>query len=316
MTEQPNTDRIESPTTRDFERPKSVTVTVVSGSVDVIASPHTRQATLEVHELTGPPLATSWTGGALKLEQLKDADGQVWGALKSFLGGAGESHNRPRVRLTLSVPDDTSVSVRTVSADVLSGGSHGPVTVYTVSGDVTLDHPTGRIDVTTVSGDVDCASPSGELKAKTVSGDITVRDAVLRSARVNSVSGRTILDLRHGPALVTANSVSGEVSVRMPADSGYDASVASTSGHVVVDGEPLLEDGKRGGHRYAGDRSVAVKARTVTGDLVVLRRAGDHTGPATGPVIGDTWGAPSDIQDDVPGQDRRGSGGPDAGTGI
>lgn len=297
------TDRIEppidSPVVREFDNPKSVSVTLLGGGVDIVAAPGTTTARLEVRELTGPPLTVTWSDRALKIEQMRDSEGQVWGLLKSLLGGGvGE---RPRARLTLTLPDDTAVSVKTVSADVLSGGSHGNVSVYTVSGGVTLDRPTGAVDVATVSGDVECASPSGELKVKTVSGGVTVQDAVLRTTRLNSVSGRMILDLRHGPTLVTANTVSGELSIRLPAGSGFDATVGSASGHVVVDGEPLIEDGKRGGHRYTGDRSVAIKARTVSGDLVVLRRdagtAGARWAPETGPVIGDP--GRSDIQDDL-----------------
>lgn len=293
--------QITSPTTRNLGTPKSVTLTIISGSVDVVAAPHTRTATLEVREVQGPPLTVATTSAGLRIEQVKNSDGQIWGTISSLLGGAAE---RPRARLLLTIPDDTTVSIRTASADVFAGGTHGALTVYTVSGGVTLDRSTGRVDVTTVSGTIDCGSPSGELKAKTVSGDMTIQDAVLRSARLNTVSGRCILDLRHGPALVTANSVSGAVSVRLPADSGYDATLTSTSGHVVVDGEPLVNEGKRGGHRYTGDRSVAINGRTVSGDLVVLRRPGaGGTNPA-GPVIGEQFGG--DIQDEVrrPEEDR------------
>lgn len=281
---------------REFDRPRSVTVTIVGGSVDVVAAPMTDRAHLEVHELAGPPLTVTSDAGALKIEQVRGEDGQIWSAVKTmFSGGSGIAAT---ARLTVSVPEDTTVSVRTVGADVLVGGSHGPVSVYTVNGAVALDRPTGRVDVTTVGGSVDAASPSGELKVKTVTGGITVQDAVLRSTRLNTVSGRMILDVRHGPSLVTANSVSGELTVRLPAGGGYDATVASTSGHVVVAGEPLVENGTRGGHRYAGDRSVVVKARTVTGDLVVLHRDGSPVPGGPGPVIGEPRRR-SDVQDEL-----------------
>ncbi len=294
MTANKPADQITSPTTRDLGTPKSVTLTIISGGIDVVAAPHTRTATLEVREVQGPPLTVTTTSSGVRIEQVKNGDGQIWGTISSFLGGGGE---RPKARLLLTVPDETSVSVRTASADVLAGGIHGSLTVYTVSGSVTLDRSTGPVDVTTVSGSINSASPSGELKAKTVSGDMTVQDAVLRSARLNTVSGRCILDLRHGPSLVTANSVSGAVSVRLPADCGYDATLASTSGNVVVDGETLVSEGKRGGHRYTGDRSVAIKARAVGGDLAVLRRAAAGGTTPPGPVIGDAFGG--DIQDEI-----------------
>ncbi|GAB47053.1 DUF4097 family beta strand repeat-containing protein [Mobilicoccus pelagius] len=291
---------VSTPAVRDFARPRSVTVTIVGGSVDVIAAPLTEDARLEVPELSGPPLTVTWTDGALKIEQVRGSDGQLWSGLKAMLSGLGSGSGTARARLTLTVPDEAAVSVRTVGADVLVGGTQS-ATVYTATGSVALDRPTGCADVTTASGSVDAASPSGELRVKTVSGDITVQDAVLRSTRLNTVSGRALLDLRHGPSLVTANSVSGEVCVRLPAGSGYDATVASSTGHVVVAGEPLVEDGNRGGHRYGGDRSVVIKARTMTGDLLVLHRdarLGTTPGPG-GPVIGDPTPGTSGIQDDV-----------------
>lgn len=299
---------ISSPTSRDLGRPSKIAVTLIGGSVDVVAAPHTSTAQLEVTELTGAPLTLDDSSGTLRIEQRKDNTAATeamnkygLGMLSGIAGLVGAAVERPVVRLVLTLPDDVAVTVRTVSGDALVGGAHGDVTVQTVSGDVTVDRCTGRVDLTTVSGDVECSSPSGELKVKTVSGDITVQDAVVRSARLNTVSGRSILDLRHGPSLVTSNAVSGEVSVRMPSDAGYDATVSSTSGHVVVDGEPLIEDGKRGGHRYVGDRSIAIKARTVAGDLTVLRRgATSGHAPGTGPVIVESDG-PSDIQDHVRG---------------
>lgn len=320
MAHDPVVDRLDSPTTRQFPAISSITINVVSGSVDVMAAPHQHAVALDLREITGPPLTATLQKGALRLEQVKDGDGQVWGVVKSFLGGDAGS-NRPRARLTLTVPEDTTVTVRAVNADVLVGGVHGAVTARTVSGGVTIERTTGKVDTTTVTGDVECASPAGELSVKTVSGAVTVQDALLRQARLNTVSGRTILDLRHGPTLVTANSVSGEVSVRIPKGSGYDATVTSASGNVVVDGEPLMENGKRGGHRHQGDRGIAIKGRTATGDLVVLRRQDAGAAAPAGPVIGEpTYGPPSDVQDDLPGDRRQNRsdgttfGGGDAGT--
>ncbi|MDO5628473.1 MAG: DUF4097 family beta strand repeat-containing protein [Mobilicoccus sp.] len=290
------TETLEEPTSRLYgDAPTtSLTVTVIGGSVDVVATDDAGPATVDVHEISGPPLTVTWEAGALKVEQLKDSAGQMWGALGSLLSPAN-SPGRPSVRLTVRVPDEAKVSVRSASADVLAGGSHGPVTIYTASGGVTLDHPTGSVDVTTASGSVDCASPAGELTVKTATGAITVQDAVLRTARVNTVSGETVLDLRHGPSIVTANTVSGNVTVRVPQTTGYDVTAATVSGGVIVDGETVMDEGKRGGHRHTGDRSVAVKSRTVSGTLVLLR--GGAAPGSAGPVIGEDLG---DIQDDVP----------------
>lgn len=297
-------DQIDHPTRTEFGGPgdgvRAVSLIVPSGSVDIVAHPDPYTAVLEVHEVSGAPLAVSFEGGTLKVEQYKDSSGQVWGALKGFLGGAfGAQGPGLTGRITLSVPREAKVSLKTVTADALVGGAAGDVSAHSVSGTLTLDHLAGVVDVNAVSGDVEAAGCSGELKAKTVSGRITVQDAVLRSVKLNSVSGAAVVDLRTGPCLITANTVSGDLTVRMPAATGYDATVSSTSGHVVVDGQTLhSEDGKRGGHRYEGDRSVALKARTVSGNVVVLRDGGSPGGGGTaGPVVGQAHPGSEDVQD-------------------
>lgn len=289
----------------------SVSVIVPAGSIDVVTHSDPHWAHLDVHEVAGAPISVTFEGGALKVEQFKDADGQVWGALKGFLGGTfgaafGASAANLLGRITLTVPSSAKVSVKTVTADILVGGVEGGVGVHTVSGTITLDRLAGNADVNTVSGDAEAASCTGELKVKTVAGRVTVQDSALRSCKLNSVSGSAAIDLSTGPSLVTANAVSGDLTIRMPAHTGYDATVASTSGHVVVDGHSLRsDDGKRGGRSHEGDRSVAIKARTVSGNVVVLR-TGDDEPTGAGPVVGEPHPGMQDVQDTPPSpQDSR-----------
>lgn len=280
----------------------SVSVVIPAGSIDVVTHADPHCAHLSVHEVAGAPISVTFEAGVLKVEQFKDADGQVWGALKGFLGGTfgaafGASTANLLGRVTLTVPTSVKVSVKSVTADVLVGGVEAGVGVHTVSGAITLDRLTGNVDVNTVSGDAEAASCTGELKVKTVAGRVTVQDSALRSCKLNSVSGSAAIDLSTGPSLITANAVSGDLTIRMPAHTGYDATVASTSGHVVVDGHNLgSQDGKRGGRSHEGDRSVAIKARTVSGNIVVLR-TGDDEPTGTGPVVAEPHPGMHDVQD-------------------
>lgn len=281
---------------------KAVAVTLVSGRLDIVSHGGQGSARYEVHEVAGRPLAASFAGGTLRLEQHKDPRGQLLETLKGFLGG----NRHVTARITLTVPTGTRVQVNTVSADVLVGGVGGDVTVNTVSGALSLTRLSGRIDAKTVSSNVDAGQLSGELKSKTVSGRLTVDDSTLRSAKIATVSGAVLLDLRGGSSLVTVNGVSSDVTVRIPAGAGYDVSATSTSGHVVVDGQTLSggTSGEKGGHRSEGDRHFAMKARTVSGNIVVLR--GEPT--STGTVFGSDAGyLEGDVQDVRPSQ--RASGG-------
>lgn len=280
----------------------SVSVVVPAGSIDVVTHADPSSARLDVHEVAGAPIAVTFEAGVLKVEQFKDADGQVWGALKGFLGGTfgaafGASAANLLGRVTLTVPTSVKVAVKTVTADVLVGGVAGDVGVHSVSGAVTLDRLTGNVDANTVSGDAEAASCTGELKVRTVAGRITVQDSTLRSCKLNSVSGSAVIDLRTGPSLITANAVSGDLTIRMPAHMGYDATVASTSGHVVVDGQNLRsENGKRGGHSHEGDRCVAIKARTVSGNVVILRD-GEQEPTGHGHIVAEPHPGMHDVQD-------------------
>lgn len=264
---------IDSPTSREVGGPQEpvthVTVTVVGGRVDVVGRPEPGPVHLEVHDVAGPPLTGTLSAGRFRLDGHKDSQGQVFGVLKDLvLGGRA-----PTARITLTVPRGTRVSVTSAGADVLVAGVAADVSVTTVSGLVRLLEVDGRADVKTVSGEIESHSPNGELRAKTVSGDITVGGGNPRAVRISSMSGATVIDLHHSPALITTNSVSGDVTVRLPHGRGYDVTASSSSGHVVVDGQTLSSgpNAEKGGHRSEGDRGIAVKSRTMSGNVVVLR---------------------------------------------
>ena len=248
---------------------RSVALTLVAGRVDVVAQPGTDSARYEVHDVTGLPLVASWDDGQLRLEHHKELQGHLLDVVKGFL-----TSTRPlSATITLTVPAGARVTVNTVNASVFVAGVEGDVSINTVSGATSLSRLAGRVDVKTVSSGIEASGLRGELKSKTVSGRLTVDDSPLRSAKIATVSGAVLLDLSGASCLVTANGVSGDVTVRLPSGSGFDVTGASTSGHVVVDGHTLSggSTGEKGGHRSEGDRTFAIKARTVSGNVVVLR---------------------------------------------
>lgn len=289
--------QIDGPQTQEYGgsgRPvQAVTVVLVSGRLDVVAHPGQHCVRVDVQEVQGRPLQASLIDGTLKLEHHKDAGGgQLLEMIKGFLANSRNAS----VRATLTVPVGTRVSVNTVGADVLVGGVDGDVMVNTVSGSVSLSRLGGRVDVKTVSSAIDASGLRGELKSKSVSGRLTVDASALRSAKLGTVSGAMLLDLVGSSGLVTANGVSGDVTVRIPTGSGYDVTAGSQSGHVVVDGQTLSggSGSDKGGHRSEGDRSFAMKLRTVSGNVVVLRD-GDGGQHAASPFTG--VGSQDEVQD-------------------
>lgn len=251
----------------DGEVVRRLRVSVVGGRVDVVGhdSPTAR---IEVSAVEEVPLRIAWDGSELRISQLPDRDGGILGLLTQRLAGI----DRAAAVLSVSVPTGTRTSVGTVTASALVTGVTAPVRVKTVSGPLALDTITGDVDANTVSGDVECADVTGQLVVRTVSGSLTARACTLAAVRIDTVSGDVTLDLRNSAATIASSSVSGDVTVRAPRG-GYDVEMRTPSGHVVVDGTELGRGPQclGGGRIVDGDGALKVRARSASGNLVVLR---------------------------------------------
>jgi DUF4097 and DUF4098 domain-containing protein YvlB len=124
--------------------------------------------------------------------------------------------------LRISVPQNSSIDIGTVSADIDVTTVIGEQSLHTVSGDVTTEFTGADLTAESVSGDVEVSGDSadGEIEANTVSGDVTL--------------------FRVGGEVV-GKSVSGDVIV----DEGSftRAALSTVNGEIVFQGE-LREDGR------------------------------------------------------------------------
>lgn len=293
-----------SNTTRTIDDGKqraSLTVSLVGGRVNVVAGPPGSTAlNIDISDVRGQAVSVSDDAGTVRIEQYRAPGGDLVQSVKAWF----TTRTPITSNITLTVPPGLQVLVRTLSAPVVVSGLTASVGVNTATGPITLSSLSGAIDIKSGSGDVTASGITGDLKAKAVAGRLTVIDSSPRSVRGNSVTGATVLDLRGG-SLVTANSVSGDITLRAPSGQGYDLTAQSASGHVVADGQTLSggDEGSRGGHRHEGDRSLAIKARSVSGNIVLVR--GEGAGPLlTG--LNDTDDTPTvtsgDVQDSLTGE--------------
>lgn len=144
--------------------------------------------------------------------------------------------------LTVRVPEDSSIDVSTVSADITSEEIKGEQNLHTVSGDVLAsdvendisaqavsgdidimaDGDDIEVDANTVSGDVTIIGASGSVAAEAVSGDILVRDGAFDRVALNSVNGEIDFQaaLRSGGKM-TVETVNGDVDIQ------FDDSIAA-----------------------------------------------------------------------------------------
>lgn len=195
----------------------------------------------------------------------------------------GLIHHAPALDISVTVPTDSRLNLRSASAEVACTGGYAEATVSTASGDVSLGRVTGRATVKTASGDVTIESVGGELSVSTASGDIDVREAAaatLTTASGDIQAGRCTGDVRARTASgdvtlrevaavsVGVQTVSGDVSLGLLPGVAAWLDVSSLTGDVV---SSLGVDG----NRPEGEAATAtVRGNSVSGDVRVYRAAG------------------------------------------
>ena len=146
------------------------------------------------------------------------------------------------VVISIALPAGVEVEAGTVSGDGLVSGISGHMKLNTVSGSVMADGTAGELHVNTVSGEVIVRNHDGVLTAKSVSGEVTASGR-FSNIRANTVSGDMSFDLHGFTHDFGANSVSGDLTVRLPHDVGVDIVAKSASGAVVIDDRKYVQPG-------------------------------------------------------------------------
>ncbi|MGD0685491.1 MAG: DUF4097 family beta strand repeat-containing protein [Streptosporangiaceae bacterium] len=155
-----------------------------------------------------------------------------------------------------------SLQARTASGDVTVERATGPVGVSTASGDVRLADAAAEVQVNTASGDTDIAHASGEVTVTSASGDLVIGQAD-GSANVRTASGDVRIDhITAGHAEVTT--VSGDISVAVPAGIGVYLDLSAMAGDVSSDLEPAGD---------SSDAGLSLHCRSISGDVRVVRAA-------------------------------------------
>ena len=135
-------------------------------------------------------------------------------------GSNGNHHGRDwdqndtKVDFTIHLPAGVSLDAATVSGDVIGRGIPGEAEVASVSGDVRLDDVVANlVEAHTVSGDVELTGiKADEVVAETVSGDVEFS---------GDIRPRGNYDMK---------TLSGDVTMRIPKNSGAQITGASFSG--------------------------------------------------------------------------------------
>lgn len=228
---------VTGPQTIDVDGVRSLKLGIVRGRFDIVTheDPVVR---LEVSEITGDPLAVSLTDGRLEVRhQLLGPQG--W--FKNLMGTVNNNSTNSVV-ISIALPAGVDVEAGTVSGDGMVSGVSGRTRLNTVSGSVLSDSTAGELGVNTVSGEVIARDHRGVLTARSVSGEVTA-SGEFSNIRANTVSGDLSFDLHGFPQDFGANSVSGDVTIRLPHDVGVDVVAKSASGAVVIDDQKYMQPG-------------------------------------------------------------------------
>jgi hypothetical protein len=155
-----------------------------------------------------------------------------------------------------------SLAASTASGDVMAERVAGQSSIKTASGDVRLDEAAGDVEVNTASGDVRLGRAGGDVTVNAASGDLSIGRAD-GSAKIRSASGDVRIDyITAGRGEVTT--VSGDVSIAVPAGIGVYLDLSAMTGDVSSDLEPADSD---------SDARLSLHCRSISGDVRVVRAA-------------------------------------------
>ncbi|MFJ4026576.1 DUF4097 family beta strand repeat-containing protein [Paenarthrobacter sp. NPDC089989] len=270
---------VTGPQTIDVDDVRSLKLGIVKGRFDVVThdEPFVR---IEASEISGDPLTVTLVNGRLEVRhQLQGPQG--W--FRNLMGTVNNTSTNS-VIVGIALPPGVDVEAGTVSGDGLVSGISGRVRLNTVSGSVMADGTSGELHVNTVSGEVIARNHDGVLTAKSVSGEVTA-SGKFSNVRATTVSGDLSFDLQDYTSDFGANSVSGDLTIRLPHDVGLDVVAKSASGSVVIDDQLYAQPGSNV-HTIVGpdEKLMLLRTNTVSGKTFIMHATapaaeGEHPFP-------------------------------------
>jgi hypothetical protein len=263
---------IEAPTSLDFDDVSGLRVRLFAGSVAVLATDG--KPSLDVADVRGEPLNVTYQDGLLTISH----ENLTWEGLLKWL-----RPHRHSAAVTVTVPRRCQTQVGVVSANAVMSGISARASVKSVSGGITLDGVTGDVDANTVSGALEAQGINGKLNFNTVSGDLTLADGWLERLDANGVSGDVTADIDLDPlGGMQVTTVSGEVTLRLPAEADARVNLHSLSGDVSSEFAELRRSSATASRSVSGSLGAGsgrVCVTTMSGRVILLRRGERGTVP-------------------------------------
>jgi hypothetical protein len=249
----------------DFDDVTLLQVRLISGTVAVMATDDT--PSVVVSDISGRPLQVGYDASTLTIAYETLSWERLLDCLKPL-------HDRAAV--TVTVPADCPIQLGVVSASAVVCGLSSGASVKGVSGEITLDGVAGEVQADTVSGALEGRDVEGAVRFKSVSGDLTLADGCLTRLEADNVSGQIAADVSlAAQGGMRINTISGDVTLRLPSDSDAQVRLRSTSGNVRTEFDslrPAMSPGSRTVSGNVGGGSGKVSVNSVSGAITLLRR--------------------------------------------
>jgi len=257
---------VDAPTVLEFDDVAALNVRLIGGTVAVLASDD--RPSLVISELSGRPLQVSHEAGELTVGY----ESLSWDGLLGFLKPRKDS-----AAVTITVPADCPIQLGVLSASAVVSGLRSGASVKGMSGDITLDGVTGDVDAETMSGELAACDIDGAIRVKSMSGGLTLAGGLLDSLAATTVSGQLTADVRLNPAgSIHVSTMSGDVTLRLPAESDARVRLQSTSGPVRTEFDSLRTVKAPASLTVSGNVGAGtghVSVTTMSGAVTLLRRA-------------------------------------------
>jgi Toastrack DUF4097 len=257
---------VDAPTALHFDDVTALNVRLAGGTVAVLATDE--RPALAVTELHGRPLLVSHEDGTLTVTY----ESLSWEGLLGFL-----KPRRDSAAVTITVPANCTLQLGVLSASAVVSGVRSGASIKSLSGDITLEGTTGDLDAETMSGELAACDIDGAVRLKSMSGGLTLAGGLLDSLDASTVSGQITADVTlRAAGSVHVSTMSGDVTLRLPADSDAQVRLQSTAGAVRTEFETLRTVKAPAAHTVSGNVGAGtghVSVTTMSGAVTLLRRA-------------------------------------------
>ncbi|NEA36083.1 DUF4097 family beta strand repeat-containing protein [Streptomyces sp. SID13031] len=205
----------------------------------------------------GPEIRVRISTPAVLNARIKTGSGDITARMP--LGEARLSTGSGEIRVQRVEGDLAAI---TGSGDVRVGHAAQGVRAKTGSGAIDIGETVGTAGLSTGSGDVRVGDAAGPTTVKVGSGDITI-ERIRDHSVATSGSGDVRVESAEGPS-VRAETARGDVQIGVPDGVPTFLDLKTVTGQIRCELEP-------GEKPAEGEHSLMLRARTVSGDITVVR---------------------------------------------